>query len=272
MKTVMLVSATLAAAAAFADAPPFPLPEGCAQAVLIYSNRLAGADAAIAGREWRMEGGGRPEWRADALRLVPSHYTERASDVGSHHQVFWLDRDLPADLAVEWDFRAPATNDCPNGLAIVFFCARGRKGEDIFDPGLAPRDGTFRNYHSGELDCYHISYFAGGRGTANLRKNFGFHLIQERPDLVAAAPRETWRHLQLIRFGARIQLRVDGHPCIDWVDDGSTGGPRLAGGKLGFRQMNDLRWGDYANLRIYRLDPAAGGIARLPRVDTRVGR
>jgi hypothetical protein len=133
-------------------------------------------------------------------------------------------------------------------LAIVFFCARGRTGEDIFDPRLAPRDGTFAHYHSGDLNCYHISYFAGARGTANLRKNHGFHLIQEKPDLVAV-----WRHLQLVRVGPRIRLSVDGQPCIDWVDDGTIGGPSLGGGKLGFRQMNHLLWGEYANLRVYGL-------------------
>jgi hypothetical protein len=248
--------ACLAATLAVADAPPFALPDGCARAVRIYSNQLAGADAATAGREWRMEGGGRAEWRPDALRLVPTHFTDLTSNVGAYHQVFWLDRDLPADVAVEWDFRIPATNVCPNGLAIVFFCARGRKGEDIFDSGLAPRDGTFKQYHSGDIDCYHISYFAGARGTANLRKNFGFHLIQERADRVAAAPRETWRHIRLIRFGPRIQMAVDDLPCIDWVDNGTIGGPPLGGGKLGFRQMSHLLWGEYANLRIYRLERA----------------
>ena len=56
----------------------------------------------------------------------------------------------------------------------------------------------------------------------------------------------------MIKQGTRIRMAVDGDIIIDFTDDGRRAGPVLAGGKLGFRQM---QWSStrYHNLRIYEV-------------------
>lgn len=38
----------------------------------------------------------------------------------------------------------------------------------------------------------------------------------------------------------------------DWTDDGSTDGPVLGGGRIGFRQMTPMI-AEYANLRVHQV-------------------
>ena len=232
------------------------LPEGCTGCEALYENTFSASreqGRAEAAKDWVMEGGGIAEWADGRLRLRAKRYTEKRSNVETDHFVYWLRRDFPADFAVEWDFRFPNWKQSPNGLAIIFVCAKGVKGEDIFDPRLAKREGVFARYHSGDINSYHVSYFAGSRGKANVRKNWGFHLVASGDDLVAADGPEKWHHLLLVRFGGKLVLTVDGKPCITWADDGKEHGPALGGGKIGLRQQNDLLWGDYTNLRVYAL-------------------
>ena len=232
------------------------LPEGCSGSELLYENTFSkGKEAAEAeaARDWVLEGGGIAQWADGYLRLRAKHYTENRSKIETDHFVYWLKRDFPADVAVEWDFRFPDWKISPNGLAIIFLCAQGVHGEDLFDPKLAKRDGVFERYHSGDIRCYHLSYFAGRRGSANVRKNPGFHLVASGDDLVARGGPEKWHHLRLTRFGPTLELTVDGQRSIKWNDDGKAFGPLHAGGHVGLRQQNDLLYGDYANLRVYGL-------------------
>jgi len=239
-----------------AKARPAWLPEGCTGCEVLYENTFSAPKEqreAEAAKDWVMEGGGIAEWADGRLRLRAKHYTPKRSSIETDHFVYWLKRDFPADIAVEWDFRFPDWGESPNGLAIIFVCARGAKGEDLFDPKLAKRDGVFARYHSGDIASYHISYFAGKRGKANVRKNSGFHLVVSGDDLVAAGGPEKWHRLALTRFNGALELRVDGKPCLQWTDDGKAYGPVHGGGKIGLRQQNDLLWGDYTNLRVYGL-------------------
>jgi hypothetical protein len=233
-----------------------PLPAGCSGRELLYENTFSQGKQtaqAEAAKDWVMEGGGIAEWADGYLRLRAKHYTEKRSKIDTDHFVYWLNRDFPADVAIEWDFRFPDWKISPNGLAIIFLCARGAHGEDIFDPKLANRDGVFKRYHSGDIDSYHVSYFAGQRGSANVRKNSGFHLVTSGEDLVSKGGPDQWHQMRLTRFGPALELTVDGLRSVAWTDDGKTFGPLHAGGKLGLRQQNDLLYGDYTNLRVYGL-------------------
>lgn len=224
-------------------------------AKVLYENRFDDAAkwAVEREREWTMEGPGLGEILAEpggGLRLRSARFTiERAPD---GHWTYWLRRDFPKDLAVAWDFRF--SDRGPKGLAIVFVCASGRGGgKDIFDDKTAPRDGTFSQYTNGDVDSYHVSYISIGRGKANVRKNSGFHLVASGPDLVTEAGADRWHKLLLARKDNRLWLTVNGKTCVDWTDDGSAGGPPHGGGKLGFRQQNNLYYGDYRNLKVYGL-------------------
>ncbi|MBD3290295.1 DUF1961 family protein [candidate division KSB1 bacterium] len=143
------------------------------------------------------------------------------------------------------------------GLCIVFFAAKGEKGQDIFDPSLPERDGTFKQYTKGEIVSYHISYYANAahnpdRGHANLRKNNKFILAQEGPEGIPTES-EKIHKLRLIKAGNHIVMCVDDRKIIDWIDDGKQYDPVLTDGKIGFRQM---RWTHfrYRNFKVWALN------------------
>lgn len=232
------------------------LPEGCAGTALLYENTFSAPQrerSAEARRDWVMEGGGIAEWEDGLLRLRPRRFTIERSRSETDHLVYWLKKDFPADLAIEWEFRFPDLKRSPKGLVILFICAQGLNGEDLFDPKLAKREGVFKRYYDGDINCYHISYFAGARGRANVRKNKGFYLVTAADDLVVQGGAERFHRLRLTRFGQDLTLSVNGQRCITWTDDGQTYGPIPGGGKLGLRQQNNLLQGDYTNLRVYAL-------------------
>ncbi|MDA1250282.1 MAG: DUF1961 family protein, partial [Planctomycetota bacterium] len=82
---------------------------------------------------------------------------------------------IPTDFLMEFTVRP---HDRKQGLNIVFFNTTGLNGENIFKSPIKPRDGTFKQYWDGDLQSYHVSYWAGAGanagtrgGRANLRKN-----------------------------------------------------------------------------------------------------
>ncbi|NBE94214.1 DUF1961 family protein [Nonomuraea sp. KC401] len=214
----------------------------------LYRNALARPED-LAG--FRMEGDGVTSFPQGRMRLESRR---PPSDGQAANVVLWCPADLPADVRIEWDFlpiREP-------GLAIMFFHARGRKGADLFDPGLARRTGPYEQYHHGDIDAYHISYFrrmwASERAlhTCNLRKSHGFHLVAQGPDPLPGVLDADGPYAMRIDVRAgEVTFSVNDLVSFRWADDGAVGGPALAGGKIGFRQMAPLI-GEYGNLRISR--------------------
>ena len=210
---------------------------------LVYSTGFE--DEAVLG-EWVREGGESASIEEGRLRLTAGPSAEEGQ-----HIVFWLKEGLPANFLAEWKFRP---YDKENGLTIVFFNARGVNGESIFDPGLAPRDGTFVQYTKGDLDSYHISYYAGHRGSVNLRKNQGFYLTAIGREYVHDAPPETFHTITLLKEGGKIRLAVDGKVSLKCDDDGETYGPvHEHGGWFGLRQMFQAWYTEYDDLRVWAL-------------------
>ena len=169
--------------------------------------------------------------------------------------VFWCDRDFPSDIAIEWDFR-PIEEP---GLAIMFFSAKGCGGEDLFDKSLAPRDGQYNLYHSGDINAYHISYFRRkwdeerAFHTCNLRKSKGFYLVAQGADPIpdCADAAESY-HICITKLNGKIDFAINGLVVFSWQDDGEEYGEVLGDGKIGFRQMAPMI-GEYSNLRVYEL-------------------
>lgn len=209
--------------------------------------------AQIAG--WRLEGPGDVSFRDGWMRM---RSLEPEGEGKEGHIVHWCDRNLPADFLLEFDVRILGSR----GLNIIFFCAKGRHGEDVFDPALQPRTGLFGHYTSGDINCYHISYYAhtpnaAGRATSNLRKNHGFYLVDNGPIGIAPGSRDTHR-VTLLKRGGTIRLGVDGRLAMDWHDDGVHYGPVLGEGKFALRQM---RWtvAEYRRLRVSKVRQAEHG-------------
>jgi hypothetical protein len=241
------------------------LPAGFALGEEIYQNPLAAATD-IDG--FRLEGEAAITFPHGRLRLenaLPPELGQKAN------YVFWCPEEFPADIAVTWKFyplREP-------GLAMFWLAARGRAGEDLFDPSLAPRAGEYHQYNKGDINAYHISYFRRNLHgvndlaersfqTCNFRKSYGHHLVAEGPDLLPPAsqadpPYELW----VVKAGPEVSLHI-GHPkrpeepplcCVRFRDDGETYGPVLGGGKIGFRQMSPLM-AEYADLTVFALSAA----------------
>jgi len=172
--------------------------------------------------------------------------------------VLWLKKKLPRDFVAAWDVQ-PSRVD---GLTIVFIAAMGlprRAGgpeRDLFDPTLAKRDGDFSQYIRGDIRCYHFSYYAGRRGSANMRKNPGFYMIGMGPDLIGSQMMQGRKgpfRVVVVRRGRRIECAVDGKRFLAFEDDGKTYGRMHGAGYFGLRQMGHSRMVAYDNLVIRKL-------------------
>ncbi len=210
-----------------------------------YSNPLDGPDAV---RGWKMEGDGEVSFPAGRMRLTSRRPPE---DGQAANIVFWCPEELGADVEISWSFWPGADR----GLAIMFFAARGHGDRDVLDPSLAPRAGPYEQYHHGDLDAYHLSYYrrmwADERRfhTCNLRKSHGFHLVAQGADpLPGLADADGPYRLVLTVQDGRVRFAIDDLTVLDWTDDG-THGPPLRGGKIGFRQMSPMV-GEYADLQV----------------------
>ncbi|MBX7181154.1 MAG: YesU family protein [Bacteroidia bacterium] len=192
-------------------------------------------------QEWRMEGQGRWNVRDAWLQLY--------SPGESGHFVFWCPQEFPADFIAEWEVQ----NLHPEaGLCIVFFAATGLHGEDLFSEKLAGRTGVFKQYTQGDINNYHLSYYANnprewGRVKANLRKNKGFKKVQSLREGIPKRSKEVHR-CRLVKHGGKIQFFVDDRVVIDWKDEQALGG-----GKIGWRQM---KWTNfrYRNFRVWSVE------------------
>jgi hypothetical protein len=202
--------------------------------------------------DWKLEGGLRTSV-ADGNLVLESTPGSTQSEPDANHLVCWLTKEIPADFLLEFSVRP---ENRKQGLNIVFFNTRGLHGESIFDPALAPRDGLFKQYHSGDLNCYHISYWAAGRGTVNLRKNCGFHLVAEGKDLITDGPGGTFQTVRVYKRGGKIRCAVDDLVSIAYDDDGATFGPLWAhDGWIGLRQMGHTVRCEYGHLKVWPLRP-----------------
>ena len=225
-----------------------------ARGKLLYENQLA-APADLDG--FVVEGHVDAGIHEGALRLrsvLDESEGQRAN------YLYWCPVDFPADVWIEWDFWP----EVARGLCMFFFAARGRNGEDLFDPSLPPRSGIYREYNTGAIDAFHVSYYRRRGGDAlnlcNLRKSHGFHLVASAADPIPSAEyAQPPYHLRVVKCGPRVAFRINDLPILHFEDDRTTYGPPLGGGKIGFRQMAPMV-GRYANLRVYATetgDPAA---------------
>lgn len=216
---------------------------------LIYENKLS-CEADVA--DFRMEGSANIYF-VDGKMRMSSALSETLGQKANF--VYWCPVDFPGNVMIEWDFR-PIEEP---GLAIMFFCAKGCNGEDLFDEKLQPRDGQYNLYHSGDINAYHVSYFRRkwdderGFHTCNLRKSKGFHLVCQGADPIPDCKDafESY-HICVSKKNGSIEFAVNDLVVFSWVDDGKSYGEILGGGKIGFRQMAPMI-GEYSNLRVYAI-------------------
>jgi hypothetical protein len=171
--------------------------------------------------------------------------------------VLWSNREVPADFLLEFEM---SPKDSKRGLAIIFFSAKGRDGKDIFALDKAPRRGEFRRYHSGDINCYHVSYWAveprtlKPRGFSNLRKNRGFRKVASGRDPISGQGPGPHR-VRLLKVGGTITLETRGRIALTWQDDGKEHGPVLGSGKIGLRTMAHTGEVAYVSFKVWKVLP-----------------
>lgn len=214
---------------------------------LLYSNPLAGpADVA----DWVAEGPLKLARHGGALELSGRLDDEQFGDHA--HWTFWCPVEFPDCIRISWEFLPLAEP----GLAMMFFSAAGHGGRDLFSPELAPRTGYYPQYHSGDVDALHVSYFRHKHAeerafrTCNLRKSAGFELVAQAADpLPPTEDALDFYRMELVKDGPRVDFTINGLPVLDWTDPEEQ---VLGRGYLGFRQMAPLR-AAYRNLAVENL-------------------
>jgi hypothetical protein len=208
---------------------------------LLYSNALSNSELV---KDWILEGPAKVEFKDNWMHLY--------SPKEEGHHVFWCPIDFPGNFIAEWEAQ---NQEIDAGLCIVFFSAKGLKGESIFDSSMPKRTlGTFTDYTKGAMNDYHISYYANGRDnpnreTANLRKNKGFNLVQTG-EFGIPVQSTAIHKMKLIKQEGKILLFIDDRKVIDWTDDGIKYGKILEDGKIGFRQMQWTHFA-YRNFKVW---------------------
>lgn len=170
--------------------------------------------------------------------------------------VLWGGVELPDNVCIRWNFypiREP-------GLAILFFAARGHGGKDVLNASLKPRNGGYPEYHSSDLDAFHVAYFRRKHPpvrafhTCNLRKSAGFQLVAQAADpLPEVGDAFPPYRMTVVKSGPEVWFAINHLLLFRWVDDGSHG-PVLGGGRFAFRQMAPLI-AEYSDLEVRRVKP-----------------
>lgn len=168
------------------------------------------------------------------------------------HLVCWMTKEVPADFLLEFTVR-PSNRQL--GLNIVFFGAKGLNGENIFEPPIQPRTGLYPQYNRGDINAYHISYWAANRESANFRKSKGFNLVAEGDDLITNAPADAFQTIRVYKRGGDIRMMVDDVVALAWKDDGEAFGPVLGSGWTALRQMGHTHSSEYGDYKVYPLKP-----------------
>ena len=201
--------------------------------------------------------GGLGDWVLEGGAFCEAHNGQlvyESPQRNGRHTVLWNKSKFPADFLCEYDFMPRG----PLGLCIVFFCAGGRQGEDLFDPKLPERTGVFSQYTAGAINAYHISYYRVGLDQPtrllNTRKNHGFYMVKTGVDPIPPRPGGRYR-ITVAKLGHVIRFAVDGKVVVRLKDDGTHYGPAWGAGRIGLRQMHWTR-ARYDNFRVYAVAAA----------------
>ena len=216
---------------------------------LIYSNPLACDEDLSA---FILEGRAKLSFPDGCLRLENACSATLGQKA---NYVLWCDRVFPPDLMLKIKFR-PVREP---GLAMLFFAASGRDGQSLFDPGLARRTGEYPQYHHGDINAFHLSFFRRKEPderafhTCNLRKSHGFYLVAQGADPIPDVSDVTgFYELTLIKRGNSICFSVNSLEVLRFTDDGREYGPVLGGGCIGLRQLAPMI-GEYSDMRVYEI-------------------
>lgn len=220
------------------------------QGELIYENALDSEDDV---EGWIMEGQASVTFPEGKMRMES---VLDASEGQAANFVFWCPEKMPDNIIIEWDF-TPLSDE---GLAIMFFGANGQDGKDLFDESLAQRTGEYKQYHSSDINAFHVSYYRRSEvserefNVANLRKSAGFHMVAQGADPIptAAYKSEEPYHIKVVKTTDKVIFYINDLEIFTFEDDGTTYGDYITDGYIGFRQKVPLV-AEYSNLKVYSI-------------------
>lgn len=214
---------------------------------LVYENKFASEEDI---ENFVLEGQANIEFTDEGMKM------SNALDPSLGQQanyVLWCEQDFHSDIRIDWEFK-PLSDE---GLCMLFFAAQGRKGNDIFDNVLSPRTGIYSQYHSGDINTFHISYYRRKEEderafhTCNLRKSYGFHLVSIAGDPIPDYyPEMDFFRMSVLKQKEHVRFFINEMEVLHYIDDGETAGPLLGGGKIGFRALAPTI-ALYRNLKVY---------------------
>lgn len=249
--STLLISMPLILTSFQTSADTLPIP-GISKGELLYESSMGSPESV---KNWVMEGPGKISFADGWMKMW-------SPDEEWQH-VFWAPENFPESFIAQWEMQNLHTEA---GLTIVFFAATGPNGEDVMDPSLPERDGTFSFYNNDVLSNYHISYYANNpenakRPQSHLRKNSGKHVVAKGP--IGIEHHSTAVHqVTLMKNKNNIVLYVDDQEIINWTDDGSINGKVYGPGRIALRQME---WSvfRYRNFRVWSVAEKTGNLSSI---------
>jgi hypothetical protein len=215
------------------------------EAGLVYQNPLS-TPHDLAG--FVAEGPVAMSFDSGTLELASSAATKAPSS----NIVLWCPVQLPSwqgGVSIEWEFMPLEAT----GLAMLFFSARGLRGEDMFDPSLPARTGLFDDYRKGAINGGQLSYYRRSKPSEwtdpviNLKVMNGNVMLAQCADPISTRPE--WHRIRVVLSDARAKVFVDGELVIQWQGNLSDHGLFADHGRIGFRHMFPLR-ARYRNLTV----------------------
>ena len=204
------------------------------------------------GAEWIVEGNGGVDIRDGRLRASPLPFDKNGKQISGQarsHLVIWNKHIFPADFLAEFDMSPSGSS---NGLTIVFICATGKNGEDMFDQSLPPRLADYKNYHSAAIANYSDAYWSRNTKeeseTNRLRKNAGFTLVAEG-DSLTTGPTDVTHRVRVLKVGGHIEVEINGRIVLRWDDAAKP----LGAGRIGFRSMEGVSMITYDNFKVWKV-------------------
>lgn len=146
------------------------------------------------------------------------------------HLVFWNKFKTPNNFIIECDFQSLS----PNALHMLMFSCSGTKGEDVFDSSLKKRWGVAAQYTKSDLYNYRVSFYAPGRGTANMRKSPGRILVAKGEDFTLEDPKAV-HHLKIVKYNNVVSWYINEQLSFKFEDNLGKG--HLQGGQTAIRVM-----------------------------------
>lgn len=207
--------------------------------------------------EWIAEGRGGASVCGGKLWVSPAPFEScgiRAKDTGNEpsHMVVWNKSRFPADLLFEFTVNHHGSDD---GLTLVFFAAEGLQGQDVFDLGLPPRNGVYRNYNRGQLMNYTVSYWSrnkkpslvarGEQYTNRVRKNPGAKKLSTEYSRTDKCNDCDYR-IRILKAGGLIAVEIDGIVVNQVIDPDPLGS-----GYIGLRNMQGVERVSYDDFKVW---------------------